>query len=148
MAVISQGQQSTGLTIATTPYSANDQVGPLFTFTNVAAAAGGAVNIESITLEDHGDITIIYDVIFFRQTVALAGDNAQFAISDADARFASPAFPISMADIGNNRVGGVTPFFTFDCAGTSLFAALITRTAHPVFVTVNDLFLTIRARQY
>ena len=139
---------SGGLTITASPYAINDCVGQLFTLPAVAFSAGSLVNIESVQLVDKVQVTQLMDVIFFRQAIAMPADNAPFSISDTDALMASPVFQIAMQDIGGNRVGGTTPFWTMDLIGTSLYAALITRATITQFTAVNDLQLTVRVRQY
>jgi hypothetical protein len=47
---------SAGLTIATTAYTAGDQVGTMFTFANAARVTGGTGLITGITLSDESDI--------------------------------------------------------------------------------------------
>lgn len=137
---------SGGLTIATTSYSAGDQVGTLFTLANAARVSGGTGRITRALLIDANDIIGPYDVIFFRASVTLASDNAAFAISDADALALVGVLPLSGAwDLTNNRVAQAHNLaIPYDCSGgTSLYAALVTRAGHTFFTATTDLQLVV-----
>lgn len=137
---------SSGITTATTAYSAGDQVGTLFTVANAARAAGGTGRLVGITLLDDNDVIGPYDVVLFRASVTLAADNAAFAISDAAAASLIAVVPLSGAwDLGNNRLAQAHSLSVpYDCSGgTSLYAALITRAGHTFFAAADDLTLTV-----
>lgn len=142
---------SAGLTIATTAYTAGDQVGTIFTFANAARITSGGGIITGVRLIDAADVIGAVDVVFFDSTVTLAGDNAAFAISDADALKCIGLVQLAGAyDIGNNRLcqafNLAVPFAL--SGGTSLFAAIITRTANTFFSAVGDIQLAITVDRY
>lgn len=130
---------TTSLTIAATAYTAGDTLGTILTVANAARTSGGTGVIRGLRMLDKGDVTGMIDVLFFRSTVTLALDNAVFAISDADADAFIGMVTVNMVDIGNNRVGNVNCFMPYDCAATSLFVAMITRTGHTFFAANADL---------
>lgn len=140
---------SGGLTTATTSYTAGDQMGTLFTVANAARSAGGYGYITGVTLVSAADTVGAVDVVFFDSTLSLAADNAAFAISDADAlKFVGLVQLNGSFDIGNNRVAQAYNLaIPYKCGGsplgTSLFAALITRSAHTFFGAVTDLQLNV-----
>lgn len=137
---------SGGLTIATTAYTAGDQVGTQFTLASAARASGGTGRIASVVLTSAADIIGAYDVVFMRSSITLAADNAAFAISDADANAVLGIVQLAGAfDIGNNRIAQAHNLaIPYDCSGgTSLYAALITRASHTFFGAVTDLQLQV-----
>lgn len=136
--------QSSGLTTATTTYTAGDQMGAQFTITNAANASGGAGYITGVTLVSAADQIGAVDVVFFDSSVTLAADNAAFAISDADALKTVAIVQLNGAyDIGNNRVAQAYNLaIPFVCSGTAnLYAGLITRSNHTFFGAATDLQL-------
>lgn len=138
---------SGGLTTAATAYTAGDQVGTLFTFANAARATGLTGKITGASLVSAADTIGTFDLLIFRDTLTLAADNAAFAISDADSLKYLWTLPLLGAiDIGNNRVAQSDPTRrAYDCAGTSLYGALITRTAIAAtpFAAATDIQLTL-----
>jgi len=139
------------ITIATTAYTAGDQLGPLFTLANAARVTSGGGVITGVRLLDAGDVIGACDVVFFDSTVTLAADNAAFAISDADALKVVGLVQLAGAyDLGNNRIAqafNLAVPYTL-AGGTSLFAALITRTANAIFVAATDLQLVVTVDRY
>lgn len=128
--------QSAGLTTATTAYSVGDQVGTQFTFAGAARASGGTGTVVGAMVIDAQDIIGPYDLVLFRSSVTLASDNAAFAISDADALNLIGVIQMAGAiDLGNNRIAQAYNLaMPYDCSGgTSLFGALVTRSAHTFF---------------
>lgn len=126
----------TGVTTATTAYTAGDQVGTQVTIASAARLSGGGGVITGVTLIDQSDIIGAYDVVIFDSSVTLAADNAAFAISDADSLKIVGIVQLAGAfDIGNNRVAQAYNLaIPYVCSGgTSLYAGLITRGAHTFF---------------
>lgn len=142
---------SAGLTTATTAYTAGDQVGTIFALTNAARRAGAGGTITGIVLIDAQDIIGAYDVVFFRQSVTLAADNAAFAISDANALHVVGLAQLAGAfDLGNNRIAQQFNLaIPYVCEGsTTLYAALLTRTGHTFFTGgVGSLQLIVYAER-
>jgi hypothetical protein len=136
---------SAGLTIATTAYTAGDQVGTQFTLPNATRAAAGTGMIVGVVLTSAADIIGAYDVVIARSSITLAADNAAYAISDTDAKAVVGLVQLAGAfDIGNNRIAqAMNLAIPYDCTGTSLFAGLITRTGHTFFAAVTDLQLQV-----
>lgn len=143
---------SAGLTTATTTYTAGDQVGTLFTISNAARFTGGGGIITGITVIDASDVIGPLDLVIFDSSVTLAGDNAVFAISDADALDVVAVVQlIGGIDIGNNRIAqAVNLAVPYICnGGTSLYASIITRTANAVFAAgATSVQLTIYVERY
>lgn len=146
--IIRVSVQSAGLTTATTAYTAGDQVGTQFTLANMARASGGFGYIVGVTLISAADIIGAYDVVFTRASITPAADNAAYAISDSDALNVVGIAQLSGAfDIGNNRIAqAVNLRMPYDCSGgTSLYATLITRSAHTFFGATGELQLVVYA---
>lgn len=136
---------SGGLTTASTSYTAGDQVGTEFTIANAARASGGTGTIVGVALVDAADIIGAFDVVFTRSSITPAADNAAYSISDADAvKIIGIAQLAGSLDIGGNRVAQMfNCAIPYDCAATSLFATLITRSAHTFFAATTDLQLIV-----
>lgn len=136
---------SSGLTTATTAYTSGDQMGAGFTFANAARTSGGHGYITGVTLVSAADNIGAVDVVFFDSAVTLAGDNAVFAISDADAlKFICYVTLQGAYDIGNNRVAQANNIaIPYKCATTSLYAGLICRGGWTFFGAVTDLQMNV-----
>lgn len=136
---------SAGLTNVT--YAAGDQLGNIYTLPNAARVSGGYGYITKVMLIDANDSLGACDVIFFDRSVTLAADNAAFAISDADALFIEGLVSLPSIDIGNNRLlQALNLRIPYVCTGsTSLFAAVITRTANAAIATptTHQLIVTV-----
>lgn len=149
--IIARDQQqitvtSSGLTIATTAYTAGDQVGAQLTFANAARFSGGGGIITGVTLISAADIIGAYDLILTNSSITLAADNAAYAISDADAlKVVGIAQLAGAYDIGNNRVAQLyNCMIPYTCSGgTSLYGGLVTRLGHTFFAAVTDLQVTL-----
>ena len=142
---IADTSASAELTIASTSYSAGDQVGVMFEFANAARASGGTGTLVGLQLTSAADIIGAYDVVLFRSNITLAANNAAFAISDADALDVIGIVQLAGAfDLGANRIGQAFNLaLPYDCSGgTTLYAALITRANHTFFDAHTDLQLT------
>jgi len=141
---------SSGLTTATTAYTAGDQVGARFTLANAARVSGGYGIITGVTLISAADIIGSYDVVFTRGSITLAADNAAYAISDAHALEVVALVQLMGGfDIGNNRLAQAHNLaIPYDCnGGTSLFAGLITRADHTFFGAATDLQLVVHVER-
>lgn len=136
---------STGLTIAATAYTAGDQMGAIMEFASAARAAGGTGVITGAVLLDEGDVLGAVDLVLFRETVTLAANNDPFAVSDADMRKSVGLVSMPAAvDLGANRLSALAGVaVAYDCTATSLFVALITRSANAVFTAVGDIKLLL-----
>jgi hypothetical protein len=140
---------SAGLTTATTAYVTGDQVGTIFTVANAATANGGYGYITGVALINAADNIGAIDVAFFDSNITLAGDNAPFAISDANALQLIGVVVIpaaSVTDIGNNRIAlaqGLRLPYKCDASSTSIYATLITRAGVAIFGATTDLQLNV-----
>lgn len=137
---------SSGLTTATTAYTAGDQLGTQFTFAGCARASGGTGAIVGVTVLDKADITGSMDLIVTRASITLAADNAAYAISDTDAEEVVGIIHLAGSyDIGNNRVAQAHNIhIPYDCSGgTSLYGALVTRSGHTFFTATTDLIVIL-----
>jgi len=136
---------SAGLTIATTAYTAGDQLGTQLTFANAARASGGSGVVVGLTIVDVNDIIGPVDLVLFDSSVTLAADNAAFAVSDADALKVVQLIPTAVFDIGSNRVSQIMGLaIPYVCnGGTSLFGGLLTRTGHTFFAATTDLTVVL-----
>lgn len=126
----------TGVTTATTSYTAGDQVGTQVSLTGAARASGGSGTIVAVQLIDQSDIIGAYDVVFSRASITPASDNAAFAISDADSLNVIGLVQLAGAyDLTNNRIAQAYNLaIPYDCSsGTTLYANLICRVGHTFF---------------
>lgn len=137
---------STGISTATT-YASGDQVGTIFNLTDAARTIGGTGSILGISLLDKSDVIGSVDVVLLSTTITLAADNAAFSITDADAENVVEVVSLNYAmDLGGQRFARLMGMnVPYKCnGGTSLYAALITRTANSPFAAgVTGLRLTV-----
>lgn len=127
---------SSGLNTAA--YVAGDQVGPIQTVSSSAArVSGGTGIIRAVTIADDADIMGLMDVVFFSASITLAADSSAFNIAtDADtAKIVGPFVSVPVADIGANRFGGAAPYLPYWCDATTLYCALIARSAFAASLT-------------
>jgi hypothetical protein len=142
---IADSSAASELTIASTAYTAGDQVGVMFQFANAARVSGGTGTLIGLVLTSAADIIGGYDVVLCRSNISLAADNAAFAISDTDAlEVIAVVQLVGAIDIGNNRIAQQFSIAVpYDCSGgTTLYGALITRSGHTFFGAHTDLQLT------
>lgn len=134
--------QSSGLTTASTAYTAGDQVGAQFTFANAARASGGSGMIVGCTLISAAVNIGAYDLVLTDSSITLAADNAVWAVSDADALKTVGAIQMGGTfQSTNNRFSqSYSMAMPYVCSGgTSLFGSLITRLGHTFFAAATDL---------
>lgn len=143
-----QAQASSGLTTSTTSYSAGDQLGAILTFTSMARVSGGTGKIRGITVVDKNKVLGAIDLFLYDQSVTLASDNAAGpGISDADALncvgiIQMPAFTVDANNYVSHLSSIVVPY---KCNATSLFVAMVTRTAHSFFAAGTDIQVKLHA---
>jgi hypothetical protein len=77
--------------------------------------------------------------------VTLANDNAAWAVSDSDQESLIGVVTMpSMLDVGANRVTTLANIgLPYDCAATSLFVGIETRTANNAYAAATDLHLIL-----
>lgn len=134
-----------------TTYTSGDQAGTLFTLSGAARVSGGGGIITSVCLLDASAVIGSCDVVFFDSTVTLATDNSAFSISDPDALktvgVAQLAGAISFSQ--NRWVQATGLYIPYVCSGgTSLFAAIITRSANAVFGATNAIQLIVYVERF
>lgn len=143
----------TGLTIATTAYTAGDAVGGLMELSGAARTISGYGMIRGVILTSAADIIGAYDVVYSRNIIpSLAADNAAFNIS-TDSHANNIIGIVQLAgsyDLGANRIAQASniaiPYDTE--SGSSLYAVLITRVGHTFFGAQGDLKLTTYVERY
>ncbi len=142
---IADTSASAELTIVTTTYSIGDQVGVMFQFANAARASGGGGMLVGLTLLDEGNVMAACDVVLFRSNATLAANNAAFSLDDTNSREVLAVVQMSGGwALGNGKwAQALNLAIPYYCSGgTTLYAALITRSANAVFVAHTDLTLT------
>lgn len=127
--------QSAGLTTATTAYTSGDQLGTILTFTNAVRQTGATGIIQSATIMDQSQVMGAVDLFLFDRSVTLAADNAAASFSDADMLFCLGiiSFPAPTAVAAVNSISTVVSGLGIMPNATSLFGALVTRSANAVF---------------
>jgi hypothetical protein len=134
---------SSGLTTSTTAYSDGDQLGAIISM-NVGATN---IIITNAVLVDKSNIIGAVDCFIFDRSVTLASDNAAGPnVSDADALFGLGVinFPYPIA-AGSNRISSIDSL-AIGCvanASTTIYLALVTRSAHTFFGAATDLQVRI-----
>lgn len=129
---------SSGLTTATTAYGDGDQLGAI-----IAANLGAGCILTDAVLTDKSNIVGAVDCFVFDRSVTLAADNAPGpAVSDADSLFQLGVieFPYPKLE-GNNRMGNIDSLAKalIANAATTVYLALVTRSAHTFFGAATDL---------
>lgn len=137
---------SSGLTTSATAYASGDVLGTVFTIANAASANAGHGAIRGVLLGDKSDIIGPVDVYLLDASPSVT-DNAAFAPSDAENFTIIGKIELGQAeDLGANRLAWWRGYEEYEtgAATTSLFAVLVTRTAHTFFGAVGDLQLTVK----
>lgn len=143
--VVTSQQNSAGLTIATTAYSAGDVLGDGWSFTGAARATGGTGRVTGAVLLDVADKINGVDLYLAATTVTLGTDNAAPSISDADAAKLGHVIELPDAvDLGGSRLAQVhgldVPYL---CDATTLYVCAIARDPCDFFAAVTDLKLRL-----
>lgn len=137
---------SSGLTTATTAYTAGDVLGAGWTVPNAAKASGGTGRIVGVTMVDYSDIVASVTLYFFDSSVTFGSDNAGPSISDADSLKAVGApLTVYLNDVGSTRIGGVDSIsIPYYCSGgTDLYVYAVTNVGHTFFGAATDLKLRV-----
>ncbi len=140
---------STGLTTATTAYTANDQLGAQLTFANAVRVSGGTGIVQSAVLVDKARIVGAVDLYLFDRSVTLASDNAAAGVSDADALFCQGVISLpSPSSVANNYILSQSAIgLGIKMNATSLYVSMVTRAGHTFFGAAGDLVLTLTILQ-
>lgn len=136
---------SAGLTTSTTAYSVDDQLGTILDFANTPRASGGSATIQSATLLDKAKVVGAVDLYLFDRSVTLATDNAANAFSDADMMFCLGVISFPAPPVTANNGLSTVPIVGLSVVmnATSLYGALVTRTAHTFFGAATDLVVSL-----
>lgn len=136
--------QWSGLTAATTAYTADDTLGAIQTFT-IPGSSTGCV-IHSAVLEDKANIIGAVDAYIYDRSVTLASDNAAWSVSDADGLFklGQIPFPSATAETANRSAHvDSMGIVVIPNASSQFFVGLATRGAHTFFGASTDLVLRL-----
>lgn len=115
-----------------TAYVSGDTFGALVTLTSAARVSGGTGTITGVAIQSGSDVIGTFDVVFFESSVTIPADSSAFTLSDADGLKVLGIVPLAGAyDLGVNRVSQAFNLAVpYVCTGgTSLYAAIITRSA-------------------
>lgn len=135
------------LTTATTAYVTGDVLGSEMSFANAARISGGRGIIEKAVLLDKSDIIGPVDLFLFNAASTPASDNAANSWSDSNMELLEGiiSFP-SPYDSALNRVATWSGYLPFQCAATTLFGVMVTRSGHTFFGVATDLRVTLSVR--
>ena len=138
-------------TITAGAYSANEAVGGLITFTNVATTdSRGSGVIQSITIIDDAAQNAELELHLFDRTFTATTDNAAFDPTDADLENYIGYILVTTADyagfVDNSAAHVSNVGLAFNLAGTSLFGQLVTR-GTPTYAATDDLTIKIGVLQ-
>ena len=138
-------------TITAGAYSANDAVGGLITFANVATTdSRGSGVIQSITIIDDAAQNAELELHLFDRTFTATGNNDAFAPSDDDLEnylgyiLVTPADYRSFASNSAAHVSNIG--LAYDLDDRSLFCQLVTR-GTPTYAATDDLTVKIAILQ-
>lgn len=140
---------SAGLTTATTAYSANDQLGTIIEVTSAVSTSGGFAVITGAALLDKAKVVGAVSCYLFDRSVTVSSDNATADFSDADMEncLGILEFP-PPTSVSSNALSQVEPLAApIKSNATSLWCALVTRTAHTFFAAATDLRLMLLVEQ-
>jgi len=119
--------------LAASAYAANDQIGGVFPISNIVREHGGGGRVSHVMLWETTTQQIAADIIFFKENLPAAADNAAATWTDAVARenIAGGVHITDYFSLGANAFGKSTDGFDFQCKNNenSLYAAVITRGA-------------------
>lgn len=138
-------------TVAATLHAANDVVGGKITLADVVRSAAPYGTIQAVTVFDKAGNAGSYDVVFFSAdpSATTITDDAALTVADADgAKIVGFAPVTTTSTFVDNGITCTTnyglPFVL--ASGTSLYAALIARTA-VTFASVSDITIRVSILQ-
>jgi hypothetical protein len=135
---------SSGLTTATTAYTAGDTLGAL----NTLIIPGNLTDalILGVVVTDKSDIIGAVNLFFHDRSVTFGTDNAAPSISDADNLFAGPTIEMPPPyDLGGARRASIDSLAVpihANVGATGCFFGVVTLTGHTFFGAVGDLQYT------
>jgi hypothetical protein len=118
-------------TVGTAAYVAKDAVGGLLTFANAARVSGGSICVDAVTIVDKAQQMMSLDLVLFNVTFTAPTDSSAFDPTDAELLTCIGVIPITVwSDFNDNSVASRSGLgLTANLAGTSLFGALVARSA-------------------
>ena len=135
---------SSGLTTATTAYTAGDVLGAGWTIPNAAKASAGTGRVIGIDFRDYADIVQGVSLYFFQGSVTFGTDNAAPSLSDADSLKFIGTRSVTLTDLGGVRVGSLDSMsLPYVLDGTDLYVYATTNIAHTFFGAATDLRLRV-----
>lgn len=132
---------SSGLTTATTLYTAGDQLGGLVSWANAVRSNGGTGRIDSALLKvDTASVVSAVDLFLFSGTVTVNTDNAGalFSDSDMDKLLGVIEFRAAKNLTQNAVLLGLNLPIIIKPTATTLFGALVTQVTHTVHFTASS----------
>lgn len=144
---------SSGLTTATTAYTAKDVLGSVLTFTGVGSANGGLFRIESLIAADKANILGPFELHLFNASPTSQGaDNAAYAINDTEVLteigMVSGYF-VGTGSANRSAYGAMGLPIVGKCGGstTSIYGVLVTLSGHTFFGAAGDIQVTLAGVQ-
>lgn len=136
---------SSGLTTASTAYTAGDQVGAQFSLSNASTVSGGIVWITGVRLFDKADIIGAYEVMFAGSSMTVASDNAVFSLDDTNGELVKWVVPCAQAyDLGTCHMAQAANLaLPVKLSATTLYATLRCSVGHTFFGATSDLVLYV-----
>ena len=137
-------QDSSGLTTATTAYSAGDVLGAGWSFAGAARAAGGTGRVTGAVLLDVADVVLGVDLHLSAASITFGTDNAAPSVSDADAAKLGAILGLAAVDVGGARIAQAYNLSVpYVCDATTLYVYARTRDGHSFFGAATDLKLRL-----
>jgi hypothetical protein len=98
---------------------------------NAARLSGGSITIDAVTIVDKSQTMLVLDLVLFNVTFSAPTDSSVFDPTDAELLTCIGVVPISTwSDFNDNSVASRAGLgLTANLAGTSLFGALVARSA-------------------
>jgi len=139
------------LTISTSAYSANTQLGGILTFAGAAASAGAGGTIQSVVVTDSDNIKAGFDLFLFQSMPASPpGDTSSFTLDAADLLKVFAVIPVTTGNYISMASGGAIaslpvtyPFISVD---TNLYGLLM-GTGTPTYVHADALNIRLGIKQ-
>lgn len=137
---------SSGLTTASTAYTAGDQMGAQMSWANAVRAAGLSSTILSATLLDKADVIAGgVDLYLFDSSVTPAADNAAASFSDTDMESCVGvlSFP-PLKNLALNRIATIeSSGLVINCDATTLYGSTVTLADHTFFAATTDIIVNL-----
>lgn len=138
--IVKSDMASSGLTTATTAYSAGDVVGAGWSLANAVDAAGGTGKVRAIRIVDKADMMTGITLWLATASITFGTDNAGPSVSDADALKIRSSITLGFSDLGGCRVATVDSIvLPYECDATTLYVYAITNVGHTFYGAATDL---------